>query len=522
MLRTTFITFLKPAAVLINLGFTSAQNGGQTVQGSDLSKCPYATESYVSPSGTNYEICPGTDYRGDNSVVINGIGSRQDCAAQCGNNQDCTKAVYDGTNQICVVKTTANDATQVWYENQRFDVIQVINTYNPATQGSWSDLIQFPLVPVACYTVPEYPESTRIMCWSAWGYDAFGQDTPEGGGGGYTQFMDFNYKTGAVSNQTISNTHHDMFCPGISALEDGRIMITGGADASVTSFYDPTTNAFTRGPDMQIARGYQTSVTLSDGKVFTIGGGYTGPRGNKNGEIFDPKANTWTLLPDAAVAPMLTTDAEGVWREDNHGWLFPRSDGWVFQAGPSPTQHWYSTNGTGSVVQAGQRPDADDQMCGMSVMYDVDVILSAGGSTDYTNSPATAMAHITTLGNPGDPVQVERIGDMAHPRGFANIVVLPDGSSLIVGGQTRSVAFTDMGGVLAPELFNPQSRTFTSMAPMAIPRNYHSTAVLLADGRVFSGGGGLCNDGPAGSNEGKSCGLKCQQLSHDNPLSRSC
>jgi galactose oxidase len=33
------------------------------------------------------------------------------------------------------------------------------------------------------------------------------------------------------------------------------------------------------------------------------------------------------------------------------------------------------------------------------------------------------------------------------------------------------------------------------MAPEAIPRNYHSVAILLPDGRVFSGGGGLCGNG---------------------------
>jgi galactose oxidase len=32
------------------------------------------------------------------------------------------------------------------------------------------------------------------------------------------------------------------------------------------------------------------------------------------------------------------------------------------------------------------------------------------------------------------------------------------------------------------------------MAPEVIPRNYHSVAILLPDGRVFSGGGGLCGD----------------------------
>ncbi|KAL8858874.1 MAG: hypothetical protein Q9178_004552 [Gyalolechia marmorata] len=33
------------------------------------------------------------------------------------------------------------------------------------------------------------------------------------------------------------------------------------------------------------------------------------------------------------------------------------------------------------------------------------------------------------------------------------------------------------------------------MAPMSIPRNYHSVAILLADGIVFSAGGGLCGVG---------------------------
>ena len=53
-----------------------------------------------------------------------------------------------------------------------------------------------------------------------------------------------------------------MFCPGMSNLADGRLLITGGSNAEVTSFYDPATNAFTKGPNMITPRGYQTSATL--------------------------------------------------------------------------------------------------------------------------------------------------------------------------------------------------------------------------------------------------------------------
>lgn len=116
-----------------------------------------------------------------------------------------------------------------------------------------------------------------------------------------------------------------MFCPAISSLQDGRILIQGGADAAVTTFYNPSDNSFTRGPDLKMARGYQSSVTLSDNRVFTIGGAFTGPREGKDGEIYDPKSNTWTPLPGAKVGPMLTTDNAGIWREDNHAWIFGKS-----------------------------------------------------------------------------------------------------------------------------------------------------------------------------------------------------
>jgi galactose oxidase len=81
---------------------------------------------------------------------------------------------------------------------------------------------------------------------------------------------------------------------------------------------------------------------------------------------------------------------------------------------------------------------------------------------------------------------------MAYQRAFANSVVLPDGTVLTVGGQSHPVPFTDDNSAMAPELWNPKSGAFTVMAPMTVPRNYHSVALLLPDGRVFTGGGGLC------------------------------
>ncbi|OLN95694.1 Galactose oxidase 1 [Colletotrichum chlorophyti] len=457
-------------------------------EGSFLASCPFDEVSYRIPkTDAEFRVCLNTDYTGASAKMIRDVTTIQACAELCSNTPGCKKAVFDQINNVCHIKAAEPDNSLFWVQNKQFTTIHVPERNDPATQGKWSDLIRLPVIPVAAYIVPAYPEPSRLLFFSSWGKDAFG------GASGMTQYGDYDFATGEVSQRTVANTHHDMFCPGISQLEDGRIIIQGGSDAEAVSIYDPATNNFTRGPDMKVARGYQTSTTLSNGKVFTIGGAYSGKREGKNGEVYDPVANEWTYLPDADVTPILTTDHEGIWREDNHAWLFGWKNSSVFQVGPGKDQHWFGIEGTGSVIKAGTRDD-DDAMCGIWVMYDAIAgkILSAGGSPDYTNSYANKRAHITTIGEPNTPSEVERVADMSFPRGFANAVVLPDGKVLVTGGQRRSLVFTNTDGILIPELFDPETKEWTQLAPMAVPRNYHSVSILLPDATVFTGGGGLC------------------------------
>jgi galactose oxidase len=455
----------------------------------DIATCPYTETTYGSDSGGEYSICPGTDLRGNSMRQIKNVDDATNCAKQCSAIGACAKAVFDTVKNVCHIKGAddQNQNTLIWYTNKRYTTIQRKAVYNPATKGKWSDLIRLPLIPVAAYIVPAFPAPDRMLFFSSF------REMDFSGATGKTQFGDLNLGTGEVSKREVANTHHDMFCPGISSLEDGRIVIQGGSDAEAVSIYDPETNEFTRGPDMTIARGYQSSCTLSDGRIFTIGGSYSGGRGGKNGEVYDADTNKWTYLPDAAVQDMLTNDAGGIWRSDNHGWLIGWKNSTVFQAGPSRKQNWYGTEGTGSVHEAGIRDD-DDAMCGIWAMYDAveGKILSAVGSPDYTDSDANNRAHITTIGEAWAPSQVERMPDPAYPRGFANAAVLPDGTVLVTGGQKRSLVFTDTDGIMYPELFDPARKAWAQMAPEAVPRNYHSVSVLLPDATVFSGGGGLC------------------------------
>ncbi|KAJ8111269.1 hypothetical protein OPT61_g6097 [Boeremia exigua] len=450
----------------------------------NIARCPY-TETTSTNNGKTFKICRDTDLRGGSTQMINGVTSLNDCVQRCSTIDACVNAVFDSTGSVCHIKADAKTNTMIWSTDKRFDVIRLDVTAIPATSGAWSDLIRLPVIPVAAYIVPEFPSSSRLLVFSSWGVDAFG------GASGRTQFADYNFNSGAVSARTVADTQHDMFCPGISALEDGRILIQGGSDAQRNSFYNPASNTFTRAPDLLMARGYQTSVTLSDNRIFTIGGAYSGPRQGKDGEVYSPVSNSWQALPGAKVAPMLTTDREGIWREDNHAWLFAWKNASIFQAGPSMAMNWYSATGNGAQVAAGTR-DTDDAMCGIFVMYEPGKILTAGGSPDYTNSDANNRAHLISIGDYGQPATVERAPDMAYPRGFANAVVLPDGTVLVTGGQRRSLVFTDDAGILQAELFNPATKSWRTLAAEAVPRNYHSVSILLPDGRVFSGGGGLC------------------------------
>ena len=88
---------------------------------------------------------------------------------------------------------------------------------------------------------------------------------------------------------------------------------------------------------------------------------------------------------------------------------------------------------------------------------------------------------------------MRKLSPMAYGRTFVNSVVLPNGEVLVVGGQTQPAPFSDSYSVLAAELWNPKLETFITLPPMQKPRNYHSIALLLQDGRVLVGGSGLCN-----------------------------
>ncbi|MFL9982751.1 RICIN domain-containing protein [Paraburkholderia sediminicola] len=348
--------------------------------------------------------------------------------------------------------------------------------------SKWSAPYNLTLVPAAAANLPD----GTVVVWSADSQLDFtsGEVTP---GNTYTAI--FNPATGTSKQVLVTNTGHDMFCPGIVNLPDGRVFVTGGSSSDKTSFYTPSTHAWSSGDLMNIPRGYQGSVTLSNGNVFLVGGSWNGGMGGKTGETWT-SGSGWKVNSAILADYILTNDAAGIFRQDNHAWLFAVSNGRVFHAGPSKAMHWFDTAGAGNVTPSGNRGSDNDAMNGNAVMYDIGKILAVGGAPSYEQSNATSDATLIDISS-GTAIATT-IHSMNYQRAFNNSVVLPNGQVVVVGGQAFAQPFSDDTAVLAPELWDPTTKTFSLLAPQAVPRTYHSIALLLPDGRVLSGGGGVC------------------------------
>ena len=354
----------------------------------------------------------------------------------------------------------------------------------PDGSGEWGPIIDLPLIPVGAANLP----NGRVLIWAAHDELNFA------GGRGETETAIFDPATGKAPQKTITENQHDMFCPGTSNLIDGRILINGGRSSEKTTIYNYANDSWKADQNMSIPRGYQANTVLPDGSVFTIGGSWSGGRGDKDGEVWT-EGSGWRLTKGIPVDPILDgiSDPQGVYRSDNHAWLWTASNGKVFHAGPSTEMHWFDTSGDGSHTRAGTRGDDESARSGTTVMYDAGKLLKVGGSTSYSSGdPASGSTYIIDINR--DTPRVEKVDSLRLPRTMHNSVVLPNGEVLVIGGIRRAETFEDDDSRLVAELWSPQTKQWRDVAAMQVSRAYHSTAILLPDGRVFAGGGGLCGN----------------------------
>ncbi|MGZ4897356.1 MAG: carboxypeptidase regulatory-like domain-containing protein [Candidatus Angelobacter sp.] len=275
-----------------------------------------------------------------------------------------------------------------------------------------------------------------------------------------------------------ASSSYALFCAGHTTLADGRVFIAGGHVADYVGYahaviFDPATNGFTSLADMNTGRWYPTTTTLPNGDVLVVSGDINS---NTNvdalPQVFQFSTRTWRNLTTAQLALPLYPN------------MLVAPNGKVFNAGPSRQTRYLDTGGTGSWSNVAVLNFTGFRDYGPAVMYDAGKVLDVGGA-----DPPTATAEVIDL-NAATPAW-KYSGSMHFPRRQHNAVVLPDGKVFIVGGSSAGGFDTSTSPVLPTEMWDPATGQFTVMASIAVYRGYHSTALLLADGRVLSAGGNV-------------------------------
>jgi hypothetical protein len=138
---------------------------------------------------------------------------------------------------------------------------------------------------------------------------------------------------------------------------------------------------------------------------------------------------------------------------------------------------------------------------GMSaVMYRPNKIMKSGtwadpdfnGALTYNSKADTAVLDMNA------PTPAWRVTpSMNYARSYHNLTLLPDGTVFASGGMSTSDGVDLTKAVLPTEMWNPDTETWTQMASLHVGREYHSTALLLPDGRVLMAGGGQLPGTPA-------------------------
>jgi hypothetical protein len=159
----------------------------------------------------------------------------------------------------------------------------------------------------------------------------------------------------------------------------------------------------------------------------------------------------------------------------------------VFGPGPTAPGIWNVNTNAWTPVSGLTDPGLRDQ--GMSVLLppaqDQKVMVLGGGfqdqPVDATNSTAIVdLRAASPTYVPGPPLDTKKM--------YVSAVILPDSTVFETGGASTTVHNGDHA-VFSAQIFDPKTSTWTKVASPTVPRVYHSSAILLPDGRVATFGG---------------------------------
>src|SRR5215217_5240982 len=310
----------------------------------------------------------------------------------------------------------------------------------------------------------------------------------------------------SLTVSVVGSPTSDLFCSGHAFLMDGRLLVAGGTEDFPTdqgphaphfpglrdaSIFDPGPQRWLPVASMNPEPGrttgggrwYPTLLTLASGTLLALSGHPQkddSRHSNDSPEAFSPSpwpTGTWRLLsgsdpahdvnyyPRRHVLPggdvLCATPVGGRTQR-----LTPAPYRWrdVTAAPSDPIYHGFAATSVllPLLPSTGYRPRV--LFCGGAQP----IVLDLGAA-----SPAWKPTGPRTLS--GRPV-----------RNHANAVLLPTGEVFVCGGAVDPS--NDATGVLQAEAYNPDNNTWTTHPAATVVRNYHSVALLMPDGRVWTAG----------------------------------
>jgi hypothetical protein len=343
---------------------------------------------------------------------------------------------------------------------------------DPGQGGRWSPVVATPVVPIFQALLP----NGKVLLWDSVS-DQAAEDSPDHT---FTRAAVWDPSTNTAKPVNVPG--FNLFCAGYVQLADGRVLVAGGNKSQAldgivqTHTFDWRTETWTRGPDMNVGRWYPSVAALGNGEALIVGGGPA------TAEVYQRDGTLRRLTGFESFSDRV------------YPFLVPRPDGQVELVGPNDRMQTMTTTGTGALTATRQR-DGIHRDYGSFATYDIGKVLVAGGGNiteGGQSSVPTRTASVVDVNGTGTTVR--STSSMSVGRRQFNLTTLADGSVLATGGQSRSVdGLVDLDNpVFAAERWDPATEKWTVLSSASRVRQYHSVATLLPDGRVMTGGGGIC------------------------------
>ena len=333
---------------------------------------------------------------------------------------------------------------------------------DPGQVGQWGPVVDWPVVAINAALLP----NGQVLA-----YDSMGDNATE-----TYPVQDHTRATlwdPATGTQTPVNvdTGYNIFCSGLAHLIDGSLFVAGGNKNTQlegivqTHIFDPKTDTWSLGPDMAAGRWYPSVTPLRNGAMLITEGGPDTPEVRKTG------GGLRSLTTASLNLPL-------------YPWIDVAPNGRAFYSGPDQTMRSLDTAGGGSWQTFGQRDALNRDLWQPRHLR----------HRQDPHCRRCILEHRRPRHRPerGCP-QVSATAPMAYGRRQHNLTVLADGTVLATGGNSSGASLVDLdNGVYPAERWNPATGQWQTLAAMQVTRQYHSTALLLPDGRVLSAGGGIC------------------------------